>query len=69
MMIAAFIVGAPAAWVVLHRWMQSYAVPAEIPVWPFLLTGTIALIVALGTVTVHALRAATVDPAAVLRAE
>ncbi|WP_179862160.1 ABC transporter permease [Longibacter salinarum] len=66
---AAFLLGAPIAWVAVHRWLQSYAVATEIPVWPFVVTGTVAFLVAVATVTAHGMRAASVDPSAVLRAE
>jgi len=66
---AAFLVGAPLAWIGAEWWLGRFAYQIELSVFPFLASGVGALLVAAVAVSTQALRAARVDPAQVLRSE
>lgn len=59
----------PLAWLALHRWIQEYAYRVAISWWVFVLTGVTALLIALGTVSYHAINAALANPVKTLRSE
>ena len=59
----------PIAYFVMTRWLQNFAYRIEIQWWMFLLAGVIALAIALLTVSVQTIRAATANPVEALRYE
>jgi len=59
----------PLAWLVLHQWIQGYAYRVPISWWVFVLAGVTSLLIALGTVSFLAIKAATNNPVKSLRAE
>jgi putative ABC transport system permease protein len=59
----------PIAWLVLHRWIQDYAYRVAISWWVFVLAGAVALLVALGTVSLLTIKAARRNPVNSLRTE
>jgi putative ABC transport system permease protein len=59
----------PLAALALHRWIQGYAYRVTISWWVFVLAGIASLLIALGTVSFHAIRAALSNPVKTLRAE
>ncbi|HYE48964.1 MAG TPA: FtsX-like permease family protein, partial [Azospirillaceae bacterium] len=59
----------PAAWWLLSRWLEQYAVRIEMTPLPFLAAGLGALALAALVVLVHALRVAAAPPVAALRHE
>jgi putative ABC transport system permease protein len=59
----------PLAWFVLHRWLQDYAYRVTISWWVFLAAGVMALLIALVTVSVLAIKAALANPVKSLRSE
>ena len=59
----------PIAWLALHRWIQGYAYRVAISWWVFGLAGMAALLIALGTVSLLAIKAATNNPVKSLRTE
>ena len=63
------IIAFPVAWWVMHNWLQNYAYRIDIKGWVFVLAGMAALLIALATVSVQAVRAAMVNPVKSLRAE
>jgi putative ABC transport system permease protein len=65
----AFLVGAPLAWWAADAWLGRFASRIDLSPLVFLGSGLVALVVAVGAVSVQALRAARVDPARVLRSE
>lgn len=69
LVLIAFVVAAPLAYVPIRTWLSNFAYRVELGPWVFLAAGSLAMVVALLTVGVHALRAARVDPAATLRDE
>ena len=65
----AFVVAVPVVWVGMDRWLDGFAYRIDLGALPFALAGAAALAIALATVSVHTLRAATADPVQALRAE
>ncbi|MDX1641620.1 MAG: FtsX-like permease family protein, partial [Balneolaceae bacterium] len=64
-----FVIGIPVAWYVMENWLQNFAYRIDIGLMVFLLTGIIALIVALLTVSVQSISAALRNPVHSLRSE
>ncbi|HET6252924.1 MAG TPA: ABC transporter permease [Puia sp.] len=59
----------PLAWLALHRWIQDYAYRVPISWWVFVVAGLTALLIALGTVSLLTIKAATSNPVKSLRTE
>ncbi|MEM8556218.1 MAG: ABC transporter permease [Bacteroidota bacterium] len=64
-----FVTATPLAWWAMQRWLDHFAYRIDLGPGPFLVAGGLAATVALLTVSVHAVRAATADPVASLRHE
>ncbi|MBO6576271.1 MAG: ABC transporter permease [Rhodothermales bacterium] len=69
LVLVAFVVAMPVAWVMTARWLDRFAYHAELGWSVFGLTALVLSSVALATVSLQALRAARLDPARTLRAE
>jgi putative ABC transport system permease protein len=67
--IVAFIIAAPVGWYVMHGWLKNFAYKTGLSWWIFLLTGIIALAIALLTVSWQSWKASTVNPVESLRFE
>ncbi len=59
----------PIAYILAHRWLDSFAYRVDISGWTFGAAGALVLILSLATVSYQALRAATADPVRALRDE
>jgi putative ABC transport system permease protein len=62
-------VAAPVAYMLVQRWLADFAYRIDLGLAPFAVAAAAALVIALGTVSTQALRAARVDPAKTLRSE
>ncbi len=69
LIVISFVIAAPMAWYVMHRWLEDFAYRVELNAWIFVIAGLLAVGVALVTVTVQALRAARANPVRSLRSE
>jgi putative ABC transport system permease protein len=67
--LAANLVAWPTAWYFMDRWLQGFAYRVALSPWLFVLSGAIALAIALMTVASLSLRAASANPAEALRYE
>lgn len=65
----AFIIAAPLAWWFGSKFLQNYAYRFNLGAGIFLIAGGIALIIALVTVSYHAIKAATANPVNSLKSE
>lgn len=59
----------PLAYFVMKNWLQNFAYRIDITWWPFVLSGFLALLIALLTVSLQALKAALGNPVEALRYE
>jgi len=69
MVIIAFIIAFPVAYYAMNKWLESFAYRIELSWWIFILSGFIALIIALITVSFQTLRAARRNPVLSLKYE
>jgi len=67
--IIAFVVALPVSLYSMNKWLESFAYKTEISWWIFIVSGIIALLVALLTVSFQAYRAATRNPVEALKYE
>jgi len=65
----AFVIAIPVAWFIMHKWLENFAYKTGLSWWIFLLSGFLALVIALLTVTWRSWRAATRNPVEALRYE
>jgi putative ABC transport system permease protein len=63
------IVASPLAWWVMNHWLQDFAYRIEIGWWVFALSGLIAIVIAMVTVSFQAIKAAIANPVKSLRTE
>jgi putative ABC transport system permease protein len=63
------LVASPLAWWLMRQWLQGFAYRAAISGWVFGGAALMALVIALGTVSMQALRAARANPTRSLKAE
>lgn len=63
------IVAIPAAYFLMSQWLQTFVYRTELSWWIFALSGGIALVIALATVSFLAIKAATANPVESLRYE
>ncbi|MES2795264.1 MAG: ABC transporter permease [Bacteroidota bacterium] len=65
----AFVMAAPIAWYFMHQWLQNYEYRISISWWIFVLGGLASISIALVTVCLKAVKAATANPVKSLRTE
>jgi ABC-type antimicrobial peptide transport system permease subunit len=65
----AFAIAAPVAWYFMHNWLQNYAYRIIISWWLFALGGFVAIIIALATISIQSIKAASANPVNSLRSE
>lgn len=69
MVIIGFILAAPIAWMLMDQWLQGFASHIQIGWWMFAAGGSLALTIALATVSFHSLQVGTANPVDSLRNE
>ena len=69
LIMVAMLIAFPLAWWAMHTWLQHFAYRISITGWVFVIAGGIALLIALLTVSVQAIRAAVANPVNNLRTE
>jgi putative ABC transport system permease protein len=63
------IIAFPIAWFFINNWLQSYQYRVIINWWVFLISGILAIVIALATVSFQAIKAALSNPVRSLRSE
>jgi hypothetical protein len=66
---AAIVISAPLAWYFMHKWLEHFAYRITISWWIFVLAGSLAMLIALLTVSFQAIKAAVVSPVKSLRTD
>jgi putative ABC transport system permease protein len=69
LVMAGFLVAAPIAWWGMHKWLENYAYRTSINWWVFVVSGFSMILIALVTLSVQTIRAATANPVNSLRSE
>jgi putative ABC transport system permease protein len=69
LVIFAAILAFPIAWFAMNNWLKDFAFRVSIEWWVFILAGLLASIIAVLTVSVHAIKAANANPVNSLRSE
>ena len=69
LVLIAFLIAGPLGWYAMNSWLRDFAYRVSISWWIFGLSGAVALLIALLTVSHQALRAATANPVTSLRSE
>jgi len=65
----AIVIAIPIAWWAMKNWLQDFAYRIEINWWVFIIAGFVAILIALATVSFHAIRAAIANPVDSLKTE
>ena len=69
LVLLALAIASPIAWIIAHRWLQDFAYRVGVQGWVFVIAGLGAIGLALVTVSVQAIRAATANPVRSLKIE
>ena len=69
LVLIAFVIAAPLAWYFMNKWLEDFSYRVYINWWVFLLAGSIALLFALVTISLQAIKAALANPVKNLRTE
>ena len=64
-----FAVAAPAAYIVVKRWLESFTYKTPIPSWIFLMAPAIVLIIVVTVITLRCYKTATDNPIKSIRTE
>ena len=69
LVVVAFIIAAPLGFWAMHSWLQDFPYRVSIEWWVFVLAGSLAVLIALLTVSSQAIKAAVMNPVKSLRSE
>jgi len=69
LILIAVVIAIPLAWLVMHQWLNDFAYRINIQWWVFGIAGIIALVIAIITISLQALKAAIANPVKSLRTE
>jgi len=69
LVLIAIIIASPIAWWAMNKWLQDFAYRVNISWWIFAIAGTVALFIAMLTVSLQAIKAAIANPVKSLRTE
>jgi putative ABC transport system permease protein len=65
----AILIASPLAWWLMNQWLQNFAYKIAISWWMFLAAGSLAVLIALATVSIQSVKAALANPIKSLRSE
>ncbi|HEV7349193.1 ABC transporter permease [Telluribacter sp.] len=69
LVLIAFVIASPIAWYVMNQWLETFVYQIDIEWWVFALAGTLAVGIALLTVSFQSIKAALMNPVRSLRSE
>ena len=69
LVVVSILIAVPSAWIIMQRWIQTYAYRDTIPWWSFVIAACGTILIALITISFQSVRAALVNPAENLRSE
>jgi len=69
LVLISFVIAKPIAWLAMHAWLQAFVYRIPLSWWMFALAGTVAVFIALFTVSFQAIKAALANPVKSLKTE
>lgn len=69
LVLIAVLIASPVAWWLMNKWLLDFAYRIHISGWVFVIAGTIAVVIALLTISIQSVRAAMANPIKSLRTE
>src|SRR5258706_5887566 len=69
LVVIALVIASPLAWYFMHNWLQGFAYRINIGWYVFAITGIVAVLIALLTISLQAIKAAVAKPVKSLRSE
>ena len=69
LILIAFVIATPIAWYFMNNWLQDYVYRINISWWLFIIGGIVAILIALATISLQAIKAALANPVKSLRTE
>jgi len=69
LVVISILIASPVAWLVMNKWLQSFAYRINISWWIFFIAGALALVIALATISYQSIKAAVANPVKSLRTE
>jgi putative ABC transport system permease protein len=69
LVVIAILIATPVAWYLMNQWLQDFAYRISIQWWVFILSGALAILIALMTISFQAIKAAVANPVKSLRTE
>jgi putative ABC transport system permease protein len=69
LVIIAFVIAAPVSWYFMNKWLEDFSYRVGMHWWIFVLAGSMALLIALVTISFQAIKAALANPVKNLRTE
>jgi putative ABC transport system permease protein len=63
------VIASPLAWYFMHKWLQDFAYRINIGWYVFIITGIVAILIALITISFQAIKAAVANPVKSLKTE
>jgi putative ABC transport system permease protein len=69
LVLVAVVIASPVAWWVMNKWLEDFTYRINIGIWIFIAAGIVALLIALLTVSFHAVKSAIANPVKSLRSE
>ncbi len=69
LVLIASVIAFPVAWWVMNKWLQDFSYRVNIGWWVFIMAGSVALLIALVTISFQAIKAAVANPVKSLRTE
>jgi putative ABC transport system permease protein len=69
LVLIAFIIATPIAWFFMNKWLRDFAYRTNLAWWMFVFAGVAAVVIAFGTISFQAIKAAIANPVKSLRTE
>jgi putative ABC transport system permease protein len=66
---SSLVIGIPTSWILMNRWLDSFAFRTNLDWWIFFVAGTLTIFIAMMTVTAQTVKAAYMNPSDTLRHE
>jgi len=69
LVLISLLIASPVTWYAMNKWLQGFAYHTTMQLWMFALAGGLIILIALATVSFHAIKAALINPIKSLRSE